>query len=854
MSEFAQQPEPNLAKLAGGAEVERRASSSSSGGGSLPVRRVPRPQPSESPPRRPEHLRAASPREVAAATAKRTGTRPDAVQANDSIRDPGKGLLQGDAASATPRATPKIRPNSRSASPQPFTGPSHCSARGARARRSNTPPLTAEAKKKADKLRTNSASPRVYVRASSPAASTKCSTARREIQQARALAAGVKKKPVEESVSQVRGSQLLQQAQAAAKEQAQLQRKEWMAAVKRTQDSTAKFIAQKRMAASSTNSAASEAHQRAQLIRIAQDDNFWLENIRSFEEPEPQSKTPPKARAQPAMPKSIARPSLYSELFGPVSSEQAVKRQHGESGATPVRGLALCRGLRLRCLFLHGRSSAQAVEQKPEARLSKKGVVQSRAADDWASDWLAQELSKSPVVLISESDGASLREAKKSLEEACVRFDLLELDRLGSAGDALLEQLREDHRRMADAEQVGTSFVFVGGQLLPENFTKESTQWLQQVCYNAGAQFMEPAEGTNMTWTIQQGARWLPPKNIGGRRWYQDDAGMAKYEDEHADPARNLYNEMMSAPGGGTALRTRISNPGQKLLRQDAKLDEPDKFGVAQRWPSWGKVDLLLRNVDGVTDYLRSRDVSRVRQILGDENNTYADGISKDMLMWVYGLGRRKLMEELDQRQCHHKVISAIDIQGLREALLEELEKEQDYSPTRQGVTPGVIQSFSSRQLQVEREAESDVVLLLAVVDEQSPRHLRFRDQLEGAAQVLLRAARIVTVDGRKNDEIMTEFGITRFPTLIWLQGRSGIELAREIGPFPTSSIVDRTRLVLNVKELPEPDKAAAALAKARPPSRKFRRRNFDRPLADKNAAVRSINSHSKGFWRHGRR
>ncbi|CAE7788341.1 unnamed protein product [Symbiodinium sp. CCMP2592] len=305
MNEFAQQPEPNLVRLAGGAGVERRASSSSSGGGSLPVRRVPRHQPSESPPPRPEHLRAASPREVAAAAAKRAGTRPDAGQANDSIRHPGKGLPQGDTASATPRATPKIRPNSRSTSPQPFTGPSHCSARGARTRRSNTPPLTAEAKKKADKLRNNSASPRVYVRASSPAASTKCSNARREIQQARALAAGVKKKPVE-AVSLVRGSHLLQQAQAAAKEQAQLQRKEWMAAVKRTQDSSAKFIAQKRMAASSTNPAASEAHQRAQLIRIAQDDNFWLENIRSFEEAEPQSKTPPKARAQPAMPKSIS--------------------------------------------------------------------------------------------------------------------------------------------------------------------------------------------------------------------------------------------------------------------------------------------------------------------------------------------------------------------------------------------------------------------------------------------------------------------------------------------------------------------------------------------------------------------
>eukprot|EP00439_Symbiodinium_sp_Y106_P075894 s301_g15.t1 len=884
MNEFAQQPEPNLARLAGGAGVERRASSSSSGGGSLPVRRVPRHQPSESPPPRPEHLRAASPREAAAAAAKRTGTRPDAVQANDSIKHPGKGLPQGDTASATPRVTP--RPNSRSTSPQPFTGPSHCSARGrtfrARTRRSNTPPLTAEAKKKADKLRTNSASPRVYVRASSPAASTKCSTARREIQQARALAAGVKKKPVE-AVSQVQGSHLLQQAQAAAKEQAQLQRnagkhelKEWMAAVKRTQDSSAKFIAQKRMAASSTNPAASEAHQRAQLIRIAQDDNFWLENIRSFEDSEPQSKTPPKARVQPAMPKSIAsaigpagdkiigefkkmllarggnyaRATFWTErlhwcwLPGYVmylSHFQAAVMPWGRaSGRTRIRVprltvVWLCAVACASAAFCTARVRPRLWSRSPKQGSQRK-AVQSRAADDWASDWLAQELSKSPVVLISESEGASLREAKKCLEEACVRFDLLELDRLGSAGDALLEQLREDHRRMADAE--GTPFVFVGGQLLPENFTKERTQWLQQVCYNAGAQFIEPPEGTNMTWTIQQGARWLPPKNIGGRRWYQDDAGMAKYEDEHADPARNLYNEMMSAPGGGTALRTRISNPGQKLLRQDAKLDEPDKFGVAQRWPSWGKVDLLLRNVDGVTDYLRSRDVSRVRQILEDENNTYADGISKDMLMWVYGLGRRRLMEELDQRQCHHKVISAIDIQGLREALLEELEKEQDYSPTRQGVTPGVIQSFSSRQLRVEREAESNVVLLLAVVDEQSPRHLRFRDQLEGAAQVLLRAARIVTVDGRKNDEIMTEFGITRFPTLIWLQGRSGMELAREIGPFPTSSIVDRTRLVLNVKELPEPDEAAAALAKVRPPSRKFRRRNFDRPLADKNAAV----------------
>lgn len=38
-------------------------------------------------------------------------------------------------------------------------------------------------------------------------------------------------------------------------------------------------------------------------------------------------------------------------------------------------------------------------------------------------------------------------------------------------------------------------YLFVGGKLLEENFTAESTRWLQQTCYDAGAQFMEPPEG-----------------------------------------------------------------------------------------------------------------------------------------------------------------------------------------------------------------------------------------------------------------------------------------------------------------------------------------------------------------------
>jgi len=360
--------------------------------------------------------------------------------------------------------------------------------------------------------------------------------------------------------------------------------------------------------------------------------------------------------------------------------------------------------------------------------------------------------------LISQSTGSSLQEAKESLQRACVRFDQLELDRLASSISTAVAEELESYNRTP-----GLPYLFVGGNLLPENFTAESTQWLQQACYNAGAQFMEPLEGTNMTWTIRKGARWLPPKNIGGRRWYQDDAGMAKYEDEHADPARNLYNEIMAAPGGGNALRTRISNPGQKLLRQDAKLDEPDKYGVKKSFPSWGRVDLLLRNVDGVTDYLRSRDVDRLRQIKEgkmEERDRY--GLSQDVLMWVYGLGRRKLMEELDQRQCHHKVISAIDVQGLREALLEELQNEEAFSPTRQGVTPGIIQSLSAEQLQTEIAADTSVPLLVALVEARSPKYLRFRDELAAAARLLLRAIRVVVVDVTKNQDTVGEFGIVR--------------------------------------------------------------------------------------------
>eukprot|EP00435_Cladocopium_sp_Y103_P030999 s422_g7.t2 len=767
---------------AGASPRRASSSSSSSGGGGLPVKRLREASPEDDRLQKPRTGAAkieASPRGDRG-TSEKTSTSPSPTR-HRRTDSPGKSRTPSPKKQASPRAerqTPSGTPLS--------------SARGDGIRRANTQPLTTEEKQKARSV----SPPPVYVRTGSPLAATKCSTERQKIGRARALAAGVKKQTVEQAKSQITGSFLLEQSQA-SKELSAKQRREWMAAVKRTQDSSAKFVAQKRLAANNPSS----AYERAQLIRRAQDDN-WLDHLRAEDNVEVRSKTPPKAREKPPMPKSIA--SAIGPAGDKVVSE--FKKMLLEKGGNYVRAWRYlldpdCRGqltlpqLAQRCRELG-------------TRMLTSHQRQAKSTTDWAADWLQQELSKSP-------------EAKESLQRACVRFDELELDRLASSiGTAVAEQLESYNRRVPTS---GLPFLFVGGALLPENFTAEDTRWLQQACYNAGAQFMEPLEGTNMTWTIRKGARWLPPKNIGGRRWCGGSAStlsnlcfveVGMVQDEHADPARNLYNEIMAAPGGGSALRTRISNPGQKLLRQDAKLDEPDKYGVKKSFPSWGRVDLLLRNVDGVTDYLRSRDVDRVRKIKDgqlDERERY--GLPQDVLMWVYGLGRRRLMEELDQRQCHHKVISCIDVQGLREALLEELQNEQTYSPTR------VIQSLSAEQLQTEMAADTVVPLLVSFVEARSP-----REQLAAAARHLLRTIRVVVVDVTENPDVMGDFGITRFPTLIWTQGRTGVEMARELG----------------VKELPEPEKEATALlAKSGPVSRKFRKPNFERTHPDKHAAVR---------------
>ncbi|CAE8667457.1 unnamed protein product, partial [Polarella glacialis] len=171
--------------------------------------------------------------------------------------------------------------------------------------------------------------------------------------------------------------------------------------------------------------------------------------------------------------------------------------------------------------------------------------------------------------------------------------------------------------------------------------------------------------GTNMTWTMRTGARWLPPKNINGRRWYQDDADMASTPDEHADSVRIEYNKMAAGPGAGSGSRGKLSGPAAWLMRQETNLDKLDKNGKANPYPEFKDTALMLRNDRGISDYLRSRDLNSWKKV--DNEKASAMGLPKDVLMWVYAQGRLKLVEELTRRQCRHKVITCIDIQGLRE-------------------------------------------------------------------------------------------------------------------------------------------------------------------------------------------
>lgn len=437
----------------------------------------------------------------------------------------------------------------------------------------------------------------------------------------------------------------------------------------------------------------------------------------------------------------------------------------------------------------------------------------------WVADWVQGEVARHPVVLFAETNGVASQAATAALREARVRSEIVDVDRLGLESDGTSwSSLIIDHL-MSCSGQPSLPILYVDGRPIGGHEEIErlaASGELQSLCAGAGAVILDADEpATRSAWTPRIGRRWLPPKDISGRRWYQDDPDMAKSPDDYKDPARLEYNIGCLSPGAGADHRGRMTSAGKELLRQETKLDEPDKYGLRPPYRPFGNIDLLLRPDVGWSFILRSRDLKRAKNVRPED--VAREGLSKDQLMWVYSQNKKELVEQLELRQCRDTVLTCIDVQALREALMDEMRKERKFSPTQQGVLPAIIQFLSGSQLREERYADTEVPLLLAVVSEDNPVCFRLRDHLQVAANQLLRAIRIVKVDGHRYPEVAREYGIRRYPTLVWMQGRSGVELARRVGDASTLQITEQTNLLLGRKELPDPEARAALVALGSP-------------------------------------
>jgi len=445
-------------------------------------------------------------------------------------------------------------------------------------------------------------------------------------------------------------------------------------------------------------------------------------------------------------------------------------------------------------------------------------LLQRRAgnsAASWVKDWIEAEIRKRPVVLFTDSNTES-RAAKSSLESARIHFDTVEVGRLDfgpplNDGDEPWSVLVRKHL----ASNVGCTempVLFVNGQAMTheQDIQKLDPTKLRSLCLEAGAVDTNPVEPPpNMTWTVRKDGRWLPAKNLNGRRWYRDDPNMELSPDEHKDPARIEYVIDGIVPGAGSSQYGRFKSSMLSLLRQDTNLDKPDKNGVVKMYPPFTTVDLLLtKREDWRGDFLRSRDVEKSKAV-GPEDAIQM-GLPEDQLIWVYKLGKLKLRDELKRRQCSHKFYSTMDVQGMRELLFDELRKEHAFSPTYQGVLPGIVPELSDDEFRRERQADTDVPLLLVAVDSRSPTFYRFRQSLKVAAGRLLRTIRIVQVDCAQFPSIAREHKVVRFPTLVWLQSRTGEQLTRDTGVMSTTAIIERTRALVEGRELPAPRKNAA--------------------------------------------
>lgn len=447
---------------------------------------------------------------------------------------------------------------------------------------------------------------------------------------------------------------------------------------------------------------------------------------------------------------------------------------------------------------------------EPRGRFTRlRAEAADAQAEKWAADFVDKEIARSPVVLFVgdfDATGAA-RAARSALRDvARVRFELVEVDRLGSSlGPSWPELVRA---RLA--ELVATAplpALFVHGKHVyasADGFHELATSGeLEKLCEEAGAEPLAPRESTNMTWTVRsiEEGRWLPPKNINGRRWYQDDPNMESFPGEHKDPIRIEFNKFHVSPGAGRGGLSTVSPSGIQLLRQDTNLDGPnvhgevpDFRGKGHQLPPFSENHMLMNFDWGLSLF----NACKGRDVKAYYSTTLADaereGLPLDVLRWVYIQNRPKLVEELKRRQCKAQVYTNVEVVDLRAALKDELRKEIAYSPSGLGVVPGVVLTLSASELASEREADTGVPLLVAFTSTESPTTHRLRAALRDAAKIVLRGARIVQVDCYRWPKVAAEYRIGRFPTLIWFEGRGGPEMERFAGVPSAKAIVARTR------------------------------------------------------------
>jgi len=434
-----------------------------------------------------------------------------------------------------------------------------------------------------------------------------------------------------------------------------------------------------------------------------------------------------------------------------------------------------------------------------------------------AADWVQGEVARSPVVLFIESTGSTSQAAVASLREAGVQFETMEVDRFGHVvhGDGRPWSSLIAERVMSSSGQTSLPVLYVGGQPLGgsnEIIKLAAKNELRSFCSAAGAQTFElPKPASETGWTQHHSGRWFAPKDLNGRRWYQDAPGSARYPGEYKEPARLEWALSLASPVSGVGNWDKVTPAGRELLREDTSLGQPDPHGVFPRYRELGKWDVCHKPDLAHPDERKTRQDWKSRRISQGEADKL--GLPLATMKWVYMLRRKDVIRELKLRQCYDKVITTNDMRSLRDALMDELRKEIEYSPTHQGLTPGIVQQLSGPQFREERYADTDVPLLLSVVSYNNPASIHQRDHVEAAARNMLRAIRVVMVDGQQYPEVTREFRVMRFPTLIWMQGRTGEELARKVGVASARYIREQTVALVRPKELADPDARALVVA-----------------------------------------